>query len=314
MKEIIIKTQKELDALPDGYKNYQEIYINSDPNIWLQISKTPQNAKIVLRESSHAELRESSHAVLRESSHAVLWESSHAELWGSSHAVLWGSSHAVLRGSSHAVLRESSHAVLRESSHAVLWGSSHAELWGSSHAVLRESSHAVLRESSHAVLRGNSSAKSQDKTVVIDKLLEQATLICIDKKCAVREKEATANIIISPPVTYNIKSFCDIYSNNMESKKEIILYKSVRPDNDKDFYTNSIKYDGVVECPDFDPDTERQCGGGLHLSPTPELALSYNQGKVLKCSVNVKDIVVYGLDITKVRCRKVTVLGEYKNA
>jgi hypothetical protein len=256
MKEIIVHTQKELNALPDSYKKYQEIYIKSDPNVWLQINKTPQNAKIILWGSSHAELR----------------ESSHAELWESSHAVLRGSSHAVLRGSSH----------------AELWESSHAELWG------------------------NSSGKVQDKTVVIDKLLEQATLICIDKKCKVAKKDRTANIIVSPRVTYNIKSFCDIYSENLESKKEIILYKSVRPDNHKDFHSNTIEYKDEVNCPDFDADDKRQCRGGLHLSPTPELALSYNQGTVLKCLVNIKDIVVYGLDISKVRCRKVTVLGEYK--
>ncbi len=289
MKEIIVHNQKELDALPDSYPEYQEIYINSDPNLWLQIVKTPQNAKIVLRGSSHAVLWESSHAVLRESSHAVLR--------GSSHAVLWESSHAELRESSHAVLRESSHAVLR----------------GSSHAVLRESSHAELRESSHAVLWGNSSGKAQDQSVTIERLLEQATLICIDKKCKVQKKDKTTKIIVSPRVTYNIKSFCDIYQENMESKKEIILYKSVRPESHKDFYSNSIKYENEVICPDFDTAETRQCGGGLHLSPTPELAQSYNQGIVLKCIVAVKDIVVYGLDITKVRCRKVKVLGEMKS-
>jgi hypothetical protein len=382
MKEIIIKNQKELDALPDSFNQYQEIYINSDPNSWLKITKTPQNAKIILRESSHALLRESSHALLRESSHAELWESSHAELWESSHAVLRGSSHAVLSGSSHAELRESSHALLwgsshaelwesshaelresshallwgsshaelwesshaelresshallRESSHAVLWGSSHAVLWGSSHAVLwgsshaelwgsshaelresshaelRESSHAVLRESSHAVLRGNSSAKALDKSVTVDELLEQATLICIDKKCNIQKKERTATIIISPKVFYNIKSFCDIYGKNLISEKEIILYKTVRPANHRDFYTNSIEYKGEVVCPDFKDDPKIQCGYGLHLSPTPEFALTYNKGTVLKCVVNIKDIVVFGTDITKVRCQKVKVIGE----
>jgi hypothetical protein len=160
---------------------------------------------------------------------------------------------------------------------------------------------------------GNSSAKSHNYTVTIDKLLEQSTLICIDKKCKVVKKEKTANVIISPLVKYNIKSFCAIYSKNMESKKEIKLYKSVRPDNQKDFYTNSIKYEGEVVCPDFKSDDKIKCGNGLHLSPTPQLALNYNKGKILECIVAVKDIVVYGLDITKVRCRKVTVIGEYKD-
>jgi hypothetical protein len=146
--------------------------------------------------------------------------------------------------------------------------------------------------------------------VTIDKLLEQATLICIDKKCNIQKKERTSTIIISPKVVYNIKSFCDIYGKNLISKKEIILYKTVRPGNHRDFYTNSIEYKGEVVCPDFKDDPKIQCGYGLHLSPTPELALTYNKGTVLKCVVNIKDIVVFGTDITKVRCQKVKVIGE----
>lgn len=66
-------------------------------------------------------------------------------------------------------------------------------------------------------------------------------------------------------------------------------------------------------CPDWDEDPARQCGGGLHLSPSPSLALSYNTGKVLECEVDPDDVVIYGADITKVRCRKVTVIGEWND-
>jgi hypothetical protein len=92
----------------------------------------------------------------------------------------------------------------------------------------------------------------------------------------------------------------------------VTLYKSVHPDTLCDFHTGWIKYAGVVTCPDFDPDPTRQCGGGLHLSPTPAAALRYNKGTLLVCKVNIDDIVVYGPDITKVRCRKVKVIGKYQ--
>jgi len=238
MKTIIIKTQKELDKLLDGYDEYTEIHIKSSADIWLTIQKTPENSKIVLR----------------------------------------GSSHAVLRGSSH----------------AVLWGSSHAVLWGSSHAVLSQ----------------NTSAKIQDKTVVIEKLQHYATAICIEQKCTIKQKDDTANVIVCPRVLHDIKSFTEIYKENVTGKT-MILYKSVQ-DNYTDFYSGKIKYEGIVEAPDWNPDPAIQCGGGLHLSPTPELTQRYNVGKVLKCEVAIKDIVVYGHDITKVRCRKVKVLEEVK--
>ena len=91
-----------------------------------------------------------------------------------------------------------------------------------------------------------------------------------------------------------------------------MLYKSVQDDH-TDFYTGKIKYEGTVECPDWDPDCNRKCGGGLHLSPIPEAALRYNQGKVLKCLVHPDNLVVYATDISKVRCRLVEVVWEVTN-
>ena len=105
------------------------------------------------------------------------------------------------------------------------------------------------------------------------------------------------------------QTFLDIYKDSMTGNS-IILYKSVNPDTLCDFYTGKIKYEGTVTCPDWDDNEQRECGGGLHLSPTPELALSYNKGKVLKCKVNIEDFVVYSQNISKVRCKKVKVLGE----
>jgi hypothetical protein len=212
-------------------------------------------------------------------------------LWGSSHAVLWGSSHAVL------------------------WESSHAELWESSHAVLRGSSHAVLWESSHAEGYQNASLKVQDKTVTIDILKQSAIAICIEKKCTITKKDRSAQVIVCPRVLHSIETFCDIYKANMVGKAAITLYK-VTKDNFTDHHSGKIKYapGATVDCPDWDSNKNRQCGGGLHLSPTVDTALRYHQGKVMKCEVKIKDIVVYGPDITKVRCRRVRVIEEVTNA
>ena len=49
------------------------------------------------------------------------------------------------------------------------------------------------------------------------------------------------------------------------------------------------------------------------LSPTPQMALSYHTGTVLRCAVKAADFVLYQPgDFTKVRCKRVTVLGEWK--
>jgi len=212
-----------------------------------------------------------------------LWDSSNAVLRDSSHAVLWDSSHAVLLDDSRAVLRDSSHAVLLDDSRAVLRDSSRAVLCGSSHAVLRDSSRAVLRDSSYAKAYGTETA--------IDKLLHHAVVICEDDVVVKHTiRHATASIIIQRPFIHSKESFLELYPPDEHGM--VTLYE--------------------VECPDWDDDTKRQCGGGLHLSPTPELALIYHHGQVLVCKCHVDDLVVYPHDITKVRCRKVTVIDTAK--
>lgn len=64
------------------------------------------------------------------------------------------------------------------------------------------------------------------------------------------------------------------------------------------------------------PDDElAECGKGLHLSPTPFMALEFNNGKVLKCKVKKSHCktVKNPTYPTKVRCKEVEVLEEVKN-
>ena len=152
----------------------------------------------------------------------------------------------------------------------------------------------------------NASVKVQNARVVIERITQQAVAICLEQ-CTVKEKDDTAQVIVCPRVLYDKETFLDIYRDQVEGD-HVTLYKSVDPDTLCDFYTGKIKYEGTVTCSDFDPDNDRECGGGLHLSPSPDLALSYNRGKVLRCKVHKDDFVVYPHNIDKVRCKKVVVL------
>jgi hypothetical protein len=111
---------------------------------------------------------------------------------------------------------------------------------------------------------------------------------------------------------YDASSFADIHDLERPSDDEVVLYKSVNPATMCDYQTGKIKYEGLVKCPDWDGDASKECGNGLHLSPTPELALSFHQGTVLRCAVKLKDIAVYSKNLTKIRCKQVRVLGLHK--
>jgi hypothetical protein len=118
-----------------------------------------------------------------------------------------------------------------------------------------------------------------------------------------------ATLINNATQKHDIKSFLDIYPDN---NGIVTLYKSVNPGTLCDFHTGKIKYQGEVVCPDWIDNYNNKCGHGLHLSPLPHMALSYNHGTLLVCEAHINDIVVHPDDITKVRCKKIKVIGEYR--
>ena len=102
MKEIVVTSQAELDAIP----------VDFDGRIIVKFG-TPWNRAVVNKKYKfRVALRENSSAVLWGNSSAVLWENSSAELRENSSAVLWENSSAVLWGNSSAELRENSSAEL----------------------------------------------------------------------------------------------------------------------------------------------------------------------------------------------------------
>jgi hypothetical protein len=289
MTTITIKTQAEIEALPDSFNEFTKINIKSTAETLIQINKSIKSAVFVAWGSSHVVAHGSSHVTAWESSHVEAHESSHVEAWGSSHVEAHESSHVEAHGSSHVEAHGSSRVTAWESSHVEAWGSSRVEAWM------------------------NASIKIQNNLVVVEKLKQFSVAICIDCSVSAQEQDETAQLITSHRVMFDTSILCSIYRDNCHDGK-ITLYKSVREDF-LDFYSASIKYlpGTTVVCPDWDSDSNRECGGGLHLSPTPGLAQSFTEGKLLECEVDIQDIIVNKHNIAKVRCREVKILREIFN-
>jgi hypothetical protein len=144
-------------------------------------------------------------------------------------------------------------------------------------------------------------------------LHHDAVAICQDCNPIITQT-GNAQIIRTQRTRHNINTVLELYKESVQTDGRIALYKSVQPETFTDFWTGKIKYEGIVECPDWDDNPDRECGGGLHLSPTPKLALSYNpSGVVKKCLVALEDFVVFHGNIDKVRCRKVEVVEDEEN-
>ena len=154
-----------------------------------------------------------------------------------------------------------------------------------------------------------------DDRVNIKEAQQEAVLVYQNCKGSPKKKDKTVIINHTKTAKFNLENFINIYNVPQKGTK-LTLFKIVQNDY-TDFHTGQIKYKigATVTCPDWNPDQKIECGAGLHLSPSPHYCKRFNKpGKILKCEVDVKDIVVHPNPQYpyKVRCKKVKVVEEIK--
>jgi hypothetical protein len=88
MKEIIITTQTELDALPASFDEYTRIIIKSTGSR-LIVREAWENSSVVAWGNSSVEARGNSSVEAWENSSVVAWGNSSVEAWGNSSVVAW---------------------------------------------------------------------------------------------------------------------------------------------------------------------------------------------------------------------------------
>ena len=128
----------------------------------------------------------------------------------------------------------------------MLWVSSHSVLWESSHAELWESSHAVGHKYNSITLHG-------------------------------QKVHCKGGVQIHIPDSFTAREWCDFYG--VEIKKGVAtLYKGL----DADYSTGNARSRGLFYQPRATPIAldwdggKAECGGGIHLSPTPRHTLEFN--------------------------------------
>jgi hypothetical protein len=208
----------------------------------------------------------------------------HVEAWGSSQPRVvaressqprveaWESSqpHVVARESSQprVVARESSQprVVARESSQP------HVEAWGSSQP------HVAAKANCQVHVRGNVSVVAAAAVAIL---------------ISGGSPTITGGGYISRVNIESPASWCDYYGADVVDGYAL-LFKAL----DSDFKANYNQFDytpgTTPEAPDWDGG-ERECGGGLHFSPTPLHALEFFSGakRFVCCRVALDSIVVH---------------------
>ena len=92
MSTITIKTQAELDKLPDSFKEFTWIEIRSKAGTWIKVSKPYENAVVRAFDSSQVLAFDSSQVEAYHSSQVQAFGSSQVKAFGSSQVVAWDSS------------------------------------------------------------------------------------------------------------------------------------------------------------------------------------------------------------------------------
>src|SRR5664280_1353532 len=177
MAEIIINTQKELDAVKIDFDGIIKIFgvriivslkykyrvvarENSSVVAW-------ENSSVVAWGNSSVEARENSSVEARENSSVEAWENSSVEAWENSSVEARENSSVEARENSSVEARENSSVEARENSSVVARENSSVEARGNSSVVARENSSVVARENSSVEARENSSVEAWENSSVV---------------------------------------------------------------------------------------------------------------------------------------------------
>ena len=161
---------------------------------------------------------------------------------------------------------ESAHVVAWESAHVVARGSAHVVARGSAHVVARESAHVVAWESAHVVA---------------------SQYVAIHRHSTASVVIGGTVIEVKRPVTPG--EWAAFYGTPI-TNDTILVYKALQDD-----YRSSHGFmyqpGTTVSAPDWDGG-QAECGGGLHFSPHPAMALEFDPEatRFMACPVALEDI------------------------
>ncbi|HEX9762081.1 MAG TPA: hypothetical protein VGA97_03180, partial [Acidimicrobiia bacterium] len=176
------------------------------------------------------------------------------------------------------------------SSQVTAYGSSQVTAYGSSQVTAYGSSQVTAYGSSQVTAYGSSQVTASDSSQVRAYGSSQVTasgLVAVTIHGT--GTKVTGGVQIAVPAIATVEDWCDHYGLPVEGGF-VTLFKAVRDD-----YSSSHGFQympgSVPEAPDWDGG-KRECGGGLHFSPTPHHATGFDSSatRFLAVSVAVADI------------------------
>jgi hypothetical protein len=281
-KEIIIKTQKGWDALPESFDEFTIVKIESRNDFRLVIIKTPE------------------HSVVTARGHSVV------EAWG--HSVVEARGHSVVAARGHSVVAAWGHSVVAAREHSVVTAREHSVVTAWEHSVVTAREHSVVTAYATVCVHLLSDASS---------VLLFAFAVCIQlAKGKITKKSKTATVI-KPQLKKGAGAWLELHG--ITSATKVTLYKRVSVDfKTQEGTENETLWEigTTVVHPSWNP-KENECGAGkFHACATPYLCDDFRDKKndtYVAIEVAKKDLYAWPGDPSfphKIAFRAGTVLFE----
>jgi hypothetical protein len=335
MKIIEVKTQQELnEAVKDNSEKEIrlvgngsfEIYDSSQVRAYGSSQVTAcdssqvrayGSSQVTAYGSSQVRAYGSSQVTACDSSQVRAYGSSQVTAYGSSQVRAYGSSQVTAYGSSQVRAYGSSQVTACDSSQVRAYGSSQVRAYGSSQVTACDSSQVTACDSSQVRACDSSQVRAYGSSQVTACDSSQvraygssqvracgssqvtacdSSQVTATKYVAVTQQDKQAKIkggvLIKLPTIRTAHQWCDFYDVPIKAGIAI-LYKALR-NNYKTSRGFLYAPNTTPSAPDWDGG-EQECGGGLHFSPKPFMALAFDNEatKFMACPVLVKEIKVH---------------------
>lgn len=195
-------------------------------------------------------------------------------------------------------LKNNDYPLIKGVGEFVISDSSQVTAYGSSQVRACNSSQVTACDSSQVRAYGSSQVRAYDSSQVTacgSSQVRASKYVAVTKQQGFTGK-VFGGVVIEIPAVDTAEKWCEFYG--AEAIDGIVtLYKAV----DDDYATEKSRDAGIFYAPGSMPSApdwdggEKECGGGLHFSPSPAHALPFNRytTKFVACPVKASEIVVH---------------------
>lgn len=289
MKEIIVTTQEEMDAIPPGYTGCISIKTNDVITI---VRAYPQRVAV----------KENSHVIAMDNSDIAAMDNSIVEAYERSSVHAWNNSTVIAHDNSYVLAQDSSKVFANGSSTVEAWGSS--EITATEHSSVDAFSYNTIHAeeySSVCVHCSYVSVTAAGKSRIINNVYNTNIIL------------SDGAYVVSRPET--IQGFMNFYGI-AHDKTTAIFYKVVRKVNGKYISDHCPDFEYVIgeyKSEKCDPDITKSCAPGIHIAPLDKvlkLGKDWDDIAVLEVETNISDIILPKCHDGKVRTSRVKVIRE----